>query len=143
MKKRILKTGMVCVICMMLAACGTADKNAEPTAAPVATQAVEPTAEPTATEAPTETPTPEPTATVTLLINDLGHIMHMDYKLELNVEDIGIFGIKYKIYDVTDEEVRLEIEDALSGIAFGNKQCRKMRKKIKLCGLILYFCKYA
>lgn len=65
MKKRILKTGMVCVMCMMLAACGTADKNAEPTASPAATQAVEPTAEPTATEAPTETPTPEPTATVT------------------------------------------------------------------------------
>lgn len=63
----------------------------------------------------------KPTATVTLLINDLGHIMHMDYKLELKVEDIGIFGIKYKIYDVTDEEVRLEIEDALSGIDFGNK----------------------
>lgn len=63
----------------------------------------------------------KPTATVTLLINDLGHIMHMDYALELSVQDVGLFGIKYKIHDVTDEEVRLEIEDALSGIDFGNK----------------------
>lgn len=65
MKKRILKTGMVCVMCMMLAACGKADNNAEPTVAPTATQAVEPTTEPTATNTPTpeptETPTPEPT----------------------------------------------------------------------------------
>jgi len=59
MKNKILKTGMVCVMCMMLAACGKADKNVEPTAAPTVTAA------PTATEAPTSTPTPEPTATNT------------------------------------------------------------------------------
>lgn len=59
MKNKILKTGMVCVMCMMLAACGKADKNVEPTVAPTATSA------PTATEAPTSTPTPEPTATPT------------------------------------------------------------------------------
>lgn len=67
MKKRILKTGMVCVMCMMLAACGKADKNVEPTVAPTAT--VAPTVEPTATSTPiptaTNTPTPEPTATST------------------------------------------------------------------------------
>ena len=59
MKNKILKTGMVCVMCMMLAACGKADKNVEPTVAPTVTSA------PTATEAPTSTPTPEPTATPT------------------------------------------------------------------------------
>ncbi|MBR6643590.1 MAG: hypothetical protein IKL28_08025 [Lachnospiraceae bacterium] len=59
MKKKILRTGMVCVMCMMLGACGKADKSVEPTAAPTATTA------PTATEAPTSTPTPEPTATPT------------------------------------------------------------------------------
>jgi len=59
MKKKILRIGMVCVLCMMLAACGKADKSVEPTAAPTATTA------PTATEAPTSTPTPEPTATPT------------------------------------------------------------------------------
>lgn len=56
-------------MCMLLAACGNVDKNAEPTVAPTATtaptatQAVEPTAEPTATPTPEPTaiPTPEPT----------------------------------------------------------------------------------
>jgi len=57
MKNKILKMGMVCVMCMMLAACGKEDKNVEPTVAPTATSA------PTATEAPTSTP--EPTATST------------------------------------------------------------------------------
>ena len=60
-------------------------------------------------------------AKVTLLIDDLSHIMHMDYDLEITVEDIGLFGIKYKIKDVTDEEVRFEIEDALSGIDFNRE----------------------
>lgn len=59
MKNKILKTGMVCVMCMMLVACGKADKNVEPTVAPTATTA------PTATEVPTSAPTPEPTATPT------------------------------------------------------------------------------
>ncbi len=61
MRTRILKTAMVCVMCMLLAACGNAEKNVQPTA--TATEA--PTA--TATEAPTatSTPTPEPTATST------------------------------------------------------------------------------
>ena len=57
MKNKFLKTGMVCVMCMLLAACGNADKNVEPTVAPTATEA------PTATPEPTSTPTPEPTAT--------------------------------------------------------------------------------
>ena len=71
MKKKLLKTGMVCVMCMMLAACGKADKNVEPTIAPTATAVptTEPTVEPTATSTPvptaTNTPTPEPTATST------------------------------------------------------------------------------
>ena len=38
-------------------------------------------------------------AKVTLLIDDLSHIMHMDYDLEITVEEIGLFGIKYKIKD--------------------------------------------
>lgn len=59
MKKKMLKTGIVCVMCMMLAACGKADKNVEPTVAPTETEA------PTATMAPQETVTPEPTATST------------------------------------------------------------------------------
>ena len=69
MKNKILKTGMVCVMCMMLVACGKADKNAEPTVTPTATEAPTntPTPEPTATATPepTATPTPEPTATPT------------------------------------------------------------------------------
>ena len=69
MKHKILKTGMVCVMCMMLAACGKADKSVEPTVAPTATTAPTATAAPTATSTPTPeptaTPTPEPTATPT------------------------------------------------------------------------------
>ena len=61
MKKRILKTGMVCVMCMMLAACGKADNNAEPTVAPTVEPTVAPTVEPTVepTVAPTEAPESE------------------------------------------------------------------------------------
>lgn len=65
MKNKILKTGMVCVMCMMLAACGNADKNVEPTVAPTATSAPTATEAPTSTPEPTATPTPEPTATST------------------------------------------------------------------------------
>ncbi len=57
MKKKILKTVMVCVFSMMFAACGKTEETIEPTATP--TVAV------TATAVPTEAPTPEPTATPT------------------------------------------------------------------------------
>jgi len=71
MKKKLLKTGMVCVMCLILAACGKADKTVEPTVAPTATAVptAEPKVEPTATSTPVptaiNTPTPEPTATST------------------------------------------------------------------------------
>lgn len=62
-KKKILKTAMVCVFSMMFAACGKAEETIEPTATP--TVAVTATAAPTETMAPQETLTPEPTATST------------------------------------------------------------------------------
>ena len=65
MKNKILKTGMVCVMCMLLAACGNADKNMEPTVAPTATAAPTATSTPTPEPTATSTPTPEPTATST------------------------------------------------------------------------------
>ena len=63
MKKKILKTAMVCVFSMMFAACGKTEETIEPTATP--TVAVTATAAPTETMAPQETLTPEPTATST------------------------------------------------------------------------------
>ena len=57
------------------------------------------------------------TAQISLSVNDVGYSDKVDYILELNVnENAGLFDIKYQISDVTDEECRLEIEDALSGI---------------------------
>ena len=56
-------------------------------------------------------------AQITLKINDVGYYDVVNYVLELDINDnAGLFDIKYKIKDVTDEDLRLEIEDALSGI---------------------------
>lgn len=53
---------------------------------------------------------------VSLSVNDVGVPLVLDTEIYLRVdENAGLFGIKYKIVDITDEEVRLEIEDALSG----------------------------
>ena len=47
----------------------------------------------------------------------MGYSDKVEYILELNVNDkASLFDIKYQVSDVTDEEFRLEIEDALSGI---------------------------
>lgn len=52
-----------------------------------------------------------------LVINDVGATVEIESDIELYVnENTSIFEIKYLIKDVTNEEIRLEIEDALSGI---------------------------
>ncbi len=57
------------------------------------------------------------TAQISLYINDVGYSDKVDYMLDLNINNnAGLFDIKYQVSDVTDEEFRLEIEDALSGI---------------------------
>lgn len=56
-------------------------------------------------------------AQITLEVNDVGFSDNVTYMLELDVNaNASIFDVKYKIKDVTDEEIRIEIEDALSGI---------------------------
>ena len=56
-------------------------------------------------------------AKITLSVNDVGYTDIITLSLELDVcGNAGLFDIKYKVKDVTDEEFRLEIEDALSGI---------------------------
>jgi len=56
-------------------------------------------------------------AQISLTINDVGYSDKVTYNLKLTIdENANIFDIKYKIKDVTEEELRIEIEDALSGI---------------------------